>query len=387
MKKRMKYLLMLITFVLVLAGCNKSGKADETTAANTEDELKTVKDLGDSSFRKYLDGLKSDEVDESERIDAYQLTSGNVKLSDEETREYTYTAQASVTTAAGGDTISVTYQIRKISDGAFETVSMDFERGNAGADPAAPSDSDGSSGSQAGETTESPTVRITIPEGYTVAQIFNKLEEKGVCSAKSLFEVCNSFDYSYYSLVAEIPENEHRCFRLEGYLFPDTYDFYRDSKPEDAIGVFLRNAEKKISDEIRSAAADKGLSVYELLTVASMIEKEGANPDEMPNISSIIYNRLDAGMKLELDATITYVEKHIKPYIDGDQDRYSAYYNTYRCDALPSGPISNPGMKAIQAALNPADTDYYYFVNDDSANYYYAETYEEHLKNVEKAGQ
>lgn len=199
--------------------------------------------------------------------------------------------------------------------------------------------------------------------------------------------MCNSFDYSYYSLVAEIPENEHRCFKLEGYLFPDTYDFYRDSKPEDAIGVFLRNTEKKISDEIRSAAADKGLSVYELLTIASMIEKEGANPDEMPNISSIIYNRLDAGMKLELDATITYVEKHIKPYIDGDQDRYSAYYNTYRCDALPSGPISNPGMKAIQAALNPADTDYYYFVNDDSANYYYAETYEEHLKNVEKAGQ
>lgn len=135
MKKRMKYLLMLIAFVLLMTGCNKSGKADETTAANTEDELKTVKDLGDSSFRKYLDGLKSDEVDESERIDAYQLTSGNVKLSDEETREYTYTAQASVTTAAGGDTISVTYQIRKISDGAFETVSMDFERGNAGTDP------------------------------------------------------------------------------------------------------------------------------------------------------------------------------------------------------------------------------------------------------------
>ena len=263
MKKRMKYLLMLIAFALVLAGCNKSGKTDETTAANTEDELKTVKDLGDSSFRKYLDGLKSDEVDESERIDAYQLTSGNVKLSDEETREYTYTAQASVTTAAGEDTISVTYQIRKISDGAFETVSMDFERGNAGADPAAPSAGDGSSGSQAGETTESPTVRITIPEGYTVAQIFNKLEENGVCSAESLFEVCNSFDYSYYSLVAEIPGNEHRCFKLEGYLFPDTYDFYRDSKPEDAIGVFLRNTEKKISDEIRSAAADKGLSVYD----------------------------------------------------------------------------------------------------------------------------
>lgn len=84
-----------------------------------------------------------------------------------------------------------------------------------------------------GETTESPTVRITIPEGYTVAQIFNKLEENGVCSAESLFEVCNSFDYSYYSLVAEIPENEHRCFKLEGYLFPDTYDFYRDSKPEE----------------------------------------------------------------------------------------------------------------------------------------------------------
>ena len=121
----------------------------------------------------------------------------------------------------------------------------------------------------------------------------------------------------------------------------------------------------------------------QVLTIASIIEKEVSLAKEQPNVSSVLHNRLNIGMKLQCDATVYYVERYIKPYITGDVNRYNAYYNTRKCKALPSGPICNPGKKAIQAALYPNETNYYYFCSDKKGVYYYAETYEEHLKNVE----
>ena len=137
---------------------------------------------------------------------------------------------------------------------------------------------------------------------------------------------------------------------------------------------------------MKSQASALGYSMDEILTVASIIEKEGANSNEVSKIAAVIYNRLEAGMKLQMDSSIYYIERHVKPYLTGDINRYNSYYNTYKCSALPAGPISNPGMRTINAALNPADVDYLYFCHDENANYYYADTYEEHQENLKKAG-
>lgn len=230
------------------------------------------------------------------------------------------------------------------------------------------------------------TVRITFPEGSTFAQMAEKLEANGVCTVQELMGVVNSYDYSKFPLVAAIPEDENRCFRLEGYLFPDTYDFLTNSDPEDVLGKMIRNTENRITDAYRARAKELGYTMDEVLTIASLIQGEAGNPQEIGKVSSILHNRLKAGMKLEVDASINYVEKWIKPFISGDINRYNSYYNTYKCAALPSGPICNPGIDWIKAALYPEDTDYLYFVNDANGNYYYASTYEEHQENCEKAG-
>lgn len=230
------------------------------------------------------------------------------------------------------------------------------------------------------------TVSVTVNEGDSLTQIFKKLDENGVADFDALMETAQTYDYSYYPLVAAIPSNENRCFRLEGYLFPDTYEFYTNQKPQDAIGKFLRNGKAKITDSMISQASSLGYSIDEVITVASIIEKEGAKSSEISKIAAIIYNRLDAGMKLQMDSSIYYIERHVKPYLTGDINRYNSYYNTYKCSALPAGPISNPGLRTINAALNPADVPYLYFCHDENANYYYAETYEEHQENLKKAG-
>lgn len=237
----------------------------------------------------------------------------------------------------------------------------------------------------AGGSGQRETVRVTITEGMTLTQIFKKLEANGVCSFDDLMKTAESYDYSYYPLIAARPSNT-RAFKLEGYLFPNTYDFYKNEKPQDAIGRFLRVGEKYITSQDRAKARAMGYSMDQILTVASIIEKEGANPNEVRKKAAVIYNRLEAGMQLQMDSGIYYIERSVKPYISGDVNRYNSLYNMYKCKGLPAGPICNPGARTINAALDPADVNYLYFCHDSSAKYYYADTYEEHLENLKKAG-
>ncbi|MGB8453253.1 MAG: endolytic transglycosylase MltG [Anaerocolumna sp.] len=222
----------------------------------------------------------------------------------------------------------------------------------------------------------STTVKITIPEGYSVPQVFDLLVKKGVCAKTDfLYDALNAeYDYTF---IDEIPDNENRCYRLEGYLFPDTYEFYRLSKGTNVINTILKNTESKITEEDRDKAESLGYSMDEILTIASLIEKESGDPNIMPNISSVIYNRLNTNVPLQLDATYFYLTRYIEPNITGDIGQYDSYYDTYQCSALPAGPICNPGKTSIQAALNPADTDYLYFYSDEGGKYYFTSTYEE----------
>lgn len=243
----------------------------------------------------------------------------------------------------------------------------------------------GGSSESSGQAEQGQVVTITFPEGESLTEIFAALEENGVSTFDELMSMAENYDYSYYPLVAAAPSSG-RCFRLEGYLFPDTYDFYVGEKPQDAIGRFLRNSEARITDSYRQRAAEMGYSMDQILTIASLIQREGSNPDEVANIAAVIYNRLNAGMQLEMDATITYIESDVIPYFSGDIDPFRALYNTYKCPALPAGPICNPGLSTIEAALYPSDVPYLYFCHDASDNYYYASTYEEHQQNLQKAG-
>lgn len=238
------------------------------------------------------------------------------------------------------------------------------------------------------ETTLSRTVRVTFPEGFSLVQIAERLEENGVCSAKEFIEAANDPElYQTYSFLTEIEDTEHRAFAAEGYIFPNTYDFYRNEAPKKALSRFLSNTEKQITEEMKLRAQELGYTIDEILTIASIIQKEAGILDEMGKVSSVIYNRLnDSYNRLGCDVTIHYLNKYVIPYIDGDTERYNEYYNTYKCYGLPKGPICNPGLDAINAALYPEDTPYFFFVTDKDMNFYYSKTYEEHLENCKKAG-
>lgn len=224
----------------------------------------------------------------------------------------------------------------------------------------------------------SSTVKVTIPEGYSVPQVFELLVKKGVCASTDyLYDALYNVDYSEHSLIGNIEPNENRCYLLEGYLFPDTYEFYRLSKASSVINKILDHTETKITADMKAKADSLGYTMDEILTIASLIEKEAGDSTLMPTVSSVIYNRLNKPMQLQLECTINYIRRYIKPYISGDVNRYSIYYNTNNCSALPAGPICSPGIKAIQAALNPATTNYYFFYSDKAGRYYFTTTFEE----------
>lgn len=225
------------------------------------------------------------------------------------------------------------------------------------------------------------TIKVTIPEGYSLPQVFELLVNKGVCeSVEELVKMSQEypFDLERYSLLRELEDNENRCFRLEGFLYPDTYEFYRLSKPQDAIGRFLRNGEGKITKEYKDRAKELGFTMEQILTIASMIEKETGIKKEMNHVSAVLHNRLQQGMRLQLDATQFYLDRYIKPYRT-DYVKLKPFYDTYRCKALPAGPICNPSMNAIKAALYPVENDALFFCADKEGTYYYSFTYEEHL--------
>jgi UPF0755 protein len=242
------------------------------------------------------------------------------------------------------------------------------------------------------ETTTEPlvtvaTTKITFIEGVTLSEAFKLLEQNGVASYNDLMSTAQNYNFSDYKIYSDIPDDENRCFKLEGYLFPDTYEFFLNESPESVIGRFLSNTDVKITDEMRSRAEELGFTIDEIIIIASIIQAEGAFPDEASTIAGIIYNRLEEGMRLEMDSTYFYVTEDIAEFKGEEKiEDYKAIYNTYDCFSLPQGPVCNPGIIAINAALYPEETDYFYFCHDNDGNTYYATNYSEHLENCEKAG-
>lgn len=259
--------------------------------------------------------------------------------------------------------------------------------------------------------TNRATDTVTIPEGYDCAQIFTLLEERGVCAASELYAAAANtpFDYDF---LADIPYGEEN--RLEGYLFPDTYEFYISTdvkavpgeSAEQVLVKFLDNYDKRFDDDLREAIdglndslrakmtaegftedeiAEAMMDENKIIIVASLIEKESASVSESDTIASVIYNRLCSRdyPLLEIDASVLYALGEHKEKLTSQDLMVDSPYNTRRYPGLPAGPISNPGLGSIRAALYPEDTNYYFYALGKDGRHHFSETYQQHEQFLE----
>ncbi len=238
-------------------------------------------------------------------------------------------------------------------------------------------------------------VEVMIPEGYTCAQIFELLEEKGVCNALELGEYAADGELDSYWFLEGVQRGSKYC--LEGFLFPDTYRFYKNDAPERVLEKFLDGFNYRFNDRMKQKfqALNEGaylkLDIRQVVILASMIEKESAGVDESYTISSVFYNRLRNAASfpfLNSDATLNYDLYTLRPNISWTEEMINASaYNTYTQRGLPAGAICNPGLDSLDAALDPEETDYFYFVYDEDAGYHlFSKTYNEHIAKARKLG-
>lgn len=220
------------------------------------------------------------------------------------------------------------------------------------------------------------TVKVTISEGMEVHQIIDVLVKNEVCEKSELEEVLanGNFDYEF---AETLPKG--KVTRFEGYLFPDTYEFYVGDNAERVVDKFLKNFSNKFNEDMEMRAKSLGFTTHELITLASIIEREALASDR-ENIASVFHNRLDDGMKLESCATVQYILEERKKVISIEDTKIDNKYNTYKYKGLPPGPIANPGLDAIEATLYPAETNYYFFALQEDGTHKFSKTYEEHQK-------
>jgi UPF0755 protein len=221
--------------------------------------------------------------------------------------------------------------------------------------------------------------RFVIYEGWTVADIGEYLESRELCT-KEEFSVAieKNYELEYEFLVGK-PND----VGLEGYLFPDTYEIFEGQICEDIIKKMLTNFDNKLTPEIRTEIQSQHKTIFEVITMASLLEKEVKSLEDKKIVSGILWTRLDIGMPLQLDSTINYITGDSYPSVSIKSTKIDSPYNTYKYRGLPKGPISNPGMDSIIATLEPTKTDYLYYLSA-SGKTYFAKTLQEHATNKAK---
>jgi UPF0755 protein len=222
--------------------------------------------------------------------------------------------------------------------------------------------------------------QITIPEGYTVEQIARLLQEKQLGNAEKFKKLAQGFvPYTYM-----INENSNVVYKAEGYMFPKTYQIRNGTTEEQLLEMMMNQFNTEFSDSMRVRAAEIGLSIKDIIIVASLVEKEAQLPGDRPLIAGVFLNRLKQEMPLQSCATIQYILGYPKPELTVQDTEIPSPYNTYQHMGLPPGPIANPGIEAINAVLYPQNTDFIYFVADKQGAHHFSKTYEEHLIAIEQ---
>lgn len=249
------------------------------------------------------------------------------------------------------------------------------------------------------------TVRVTVPEGTTAIAIAQKMESAGLCTAEEFLKEANEGDFSAYTFWQYVPEDKdapNRFMKCEGYLFPETYEFLKNDTVHNYVATFYAQFDAQFTAEMYAALKKQGMTLPELVTLASFVQEEAGNSQDS-NVAQVFRNRLAEGSPyprlqsntsshIQSDADNNYLWNWVAPYYGGWDDipeNILAAYDTYSCTGLPAGPISNPGLAAIKAALEPQPDeeakDAYFFVTDLKGNYYYAHTLAEHNANCKTA--
>lgn len=216
--------------------------------------------------------------------------------------------------------------------------------------------------------------KVTIPEGYNIWQIARTLDASGIITEEDFFRLAYNREF-LDSMNIDAPS-------IEGYIFPDTYNFPKGMPPKDVLKRLVSGMRRHFTPDMKERAEELGLSEREVLTLASIIEKEARVDDERPLISAVFHNRLKRGMPLQADPTSIYGFKDPSGVITTKDLKREAPYNTYVIPGLPPGPIASPGLKSIMAALYPADVPYLFFVSDNNGGHRFSATEAEHRKAV-----
>lgn len=222
------------------------------------------------------------------------------------------------------------------------------------------------------------SVKVCIPEGTNAMQIAKILEDNSICSAKDFLEACKSADDYDFEFLSSVPNSDLIGYKLEGFLFPATYDFPMNSEPRDIVEEMLEAFDYRLNDDMIKFCEDNDMTLYELITLASVVQEEAIGQSSGKNIASVFMNRLNKGAKLQSDVTYFYA-RDLRDDYGFSQEVYDAYY-TYRCPGLPAGPITNSGMDIIDAVVNYPKTDYLYFFSDLQDEFHFAKDYNEFLR-------
>jgi UPF0755 protein len=225
-------------------------------------------------------------------------------------------------------------------------------------------------------------VTVTIPEGWTIEQMADRYEAQAGIPSEEFRSLASEgaaeFDHAFLE--------SNPTASLEGYLFPKTYDVEEEMTARDVIGIMLDQFALETAGMDTTALAARGLTLHDWVTIASIIEREVSVPEERPLVSSVVYNRLSAGMRLEIDATIEYVLPGTRPRLSNADLQIDSPYNTYRYGGLPPGPIASPGSAALQAAAAPADTDFVYYVRTgEDGSHTFTNNYTDFLEAKERS--
>ncbi|MGM9937157.1 MAG: endolytic transglycosylase MltG [Candidatus Ornithomonoglobus sp.] len=228
-------------------------------------------------------------------------------------------------------------------------------------------------------TVDRDTVTVVIPEGYEARQIQQALSDAGLPGAEGFMEALDPSLYDYRFL-ENIPD---RTGKLEGYLFPATYKIPENYTAQEIVNLMLKSFDETFIEGYYDRAAELGMSVDQVITMASIVERETNEDTERAKVAGVFYNRLNSGMKLQSCATVQYILGERKPVLSIADTQIDSPYNTYVYSGLPAGPICNPGAACIAAALYPENTDAYYFCLSKSGEHIFSTTYEDHVKAME----
>ena len=229
------------------------------------------------------------------------------------------------------------------------------------------------------EIPKKETVKVLIPEGYELRLMAKAYEEAGLCTAEEFMAAAENGEYNYDF----ITEKSGVRYKLEGFLFPATYEFEYGVSAYDIIDKMLYTFDSFYTDEYAARAKELGMTVYDVVTLASVVEREAASVEEHKKVAGVFYNRLNIGMKLESCATVQYILKERKPVLSIADTKIDSPYNTYKYSGLPVGPVASPSLSAIDAVLYPEEHDYFFFVaKADGSGHVFSRTLEEHNRAV-----